>query len=238
MNIVVFGATGMIGTRIAAELEQRGHAVTAATRATGADVTDPPSVASVAAGADAVVSAVSARGMNYTLADVAPALVEGVREAGVRRLLVVGGAGFVGANLVRRTLREEAASVTVVDNLLSAERWAVPDDPRVTFLEGSIADDALEHVLVAAFGVAAVGADLDLGVQQRRVGVDDQGAELAADLEHDVLVVRPVRLGVVVHMRVVVIVPVTVVVSVHLSSWARRRSGGAAPPERRGVARC
>jgi len=60
MNIVVFGATGMIGTRIAAELKQRGHAVTAATRATGADVTDPPSVASVAAGADAVVSAVSA----------------------------------------------------------------------------------------------------------------------------------------------------------------------------------
>jgi putative NAD(P)-binding protein len=92
MNIVVFGATGMIGTRIAAELKQRGHAVTAATRATGADVTDPPSVASVAAGADAVVSAVSARGTSYTLADVAPALVEGMREAGVRRLLVVGGA--------------------------------------------------------------------------------------------------------------------------------------------------
>ena len=93
MKIVVFGATGMIGTRIAAELEQRGHAVTAATRATGADVTDPQSVASVAAGADAVVSAVSARGVSYTLADVAPALVEGLREAGVRRLLVVGGAG-------------------------------------------------------------------------------------------------------------------------------------------------
>jgi uncharacterized protein len=93
MNIVVFGATGMIGTRIAAEVKQRGHAVTAATHATGADVTDPPSVASVAAGADAVVSAVSARGMSSTLADVAPALVEGVREAGVRRLLVVGGAG-------------------------------------------------------------------------------------------------------------------------------------------------
>ncbi len=41
MNIVVFGATGMIGARIATELEQHGHVVTAATRATGADVTDP-----------------------------------------------------------------------------------------------------------------------------------------------------------------------------------------------------
>ncbi len=90
MKIVVFGATGMIGTRIAAELEQRAHAVTAATRATGADVTDPQSVAGVSAGADAVVSAVSARGVSYTLADVAPALVERLREAGVRRLL----AGF------------------------------------------------------------------------------------------------------------------------------------------------
>ena len=77
MKIVVFGATGMIGTRIAAELEQRGHAVTAAARATCADVTDLQSVAGVAAGADAVVSAVSARGESYTLADVAPALVEG-----------------------------------------------------------------------------------------------------------------------------------------------------------------
>ncbi len=34
MKILVFGATGMIGTRMAAELKQRGHAATAATRAT------------------------------------------------------------------------------------------------------------------------------------------------------------------------------------------------------------
>jgi uncharacterized protein len=82
MKIVVFGATGMIGTRIAAELEQRGHAETAATRTTGADVTHPRSVAAtVAAGADAVVSAVSAQGVSYTLADVAPAPVEGPRGA-------------------------------------------------------------------------------------------------------------------------------------------------------------
>lgn len=95
MKIVVFGATGMVGTRIAAELEQRGHAVTPATRATGVDVTDPQLVARVAAGAEAVVSAASARGAGYTLADVAKALVEGLREAGVRRLVGVGGAGSV-----------------------------------------------------------------------------------------------------------------------------------------------
>ena len=56
-------------------------------------------------------------------------------------VLVVGGAGFVGSNLVRRLLRARVAKVQIVDNLLSAERVNVPDDTRVLFTEGSIADD-------------------------------------------------------------------------------------------------
>jgi nucleoside-diphosphate-sugar epimerase len=44
------------------------------------------------------------------------------------RALVVGGAGFVGSNLVRELLARDAASVLVVDNLLSDERENVPDD--------------------------------------------------------------------------------------------------------------
>ena len=60
-----------------------------------------------------------------------------------RRLLVVGGAGFVGSNLVRRALASGCSSVAVVDNLLSAERANVPDDARVRFIEGSIADDGV-----------------------------------------------------------------------------------------------
>lgn len=58
-------------------------------------------------------------------------------------MLVVGGAGFVGSNLVRRLLAEGAAEVVVVDNLLSAERENVPSDQRVPFVEGSIADPAI-----------------------------------------------------------------------------------------------
>ena len=50
----------------------------------------------------------------------------------------------------------------------------------------------LEHVLVAAAGVVPGRADLDLLVHQRRVGVEHECAELLADLEHDVLGVRPV----------------------------------------------
>jgi uncharacterized protein len=92
MKITLFGSTGMIGSRIATELEQRGHDVTGASRATGTDITDPASVAATVAGADAAVSAVAARGVDYTLKDVARSLVDGLRRAGVRRVVIVGGA--------------------------------------------------------------------------------------------------------------------------------------------------
>jgi nucleoside-diphosphate-sugar epimerase len=57
------------------------------------------------------------------------------------KTLVVGGAGFVGSNLVKQLLDLGASEVLVVDNLLSAERENLPDDERVSFVEGSIADD-------------------------------------------------------------------------------------------------
>lgn len=58
-------------------------------------------------------------------------------------ILVVGGAGFVGSNLVELLLRDRPARVTIVDNLLSSDISNVPDDPRVKFMLGSIADDAI-----------------------------------------------------------------------------------------------
>ena len=69
------------------------------------------------------------------------------------RLLVVGGAGFVGSNLVRLLLSEGAEHVLVVDNLLSSERENLPDDPRVELIEASIADDEVLALLEDEFDV-------------------------------------------------------------------------------------
>jgi putative NADH-flavin reductase len=91
MKIVVLGPTGMIGSAIVSELNTRGHEVIGASRASGTDVTDPDAVAAAASGADAVVCATSARGVDYTLADVARSVVAGVRASDAKRLVVVGG---------------------------------------------------------------------------------------------------------------------------------------------------
>lgn len=57
------------------------------------------------------------------------------------KILVVGGAGFVGSNLCRALLAYEPAELTIVDNLLSSDLSNVPDHPAVRFILGSIADD-------------------------------------------------------------------------------------------------
>ena len=59
------------------------------------------------------------------------------------RILVVGGAGFVGSNLVKRCLQEGVRKIVIVDNLLSSEPENVPQSDRVIFWQGSIADDAI-----------------------------------------------------------------------------------------------
>lgn len=59
------------------------------------------------------------------------------------KCLVVGGAGFVGSNLVRQLHAAEAREIVVVDNLMSAEASAVPALPEIRFIQASITEDAV-----------------------------------------------------------------------------------------------
>jgi len=58
-------------------------------------------------------------------------------------ILVVGGAGFVGSNLIHQLLGENPKQIIVVDNLLSSETVNIPLDERVRFVFGSITEDKI-----------------------------------------------------------------------------------------------
>jgi dTDP-glucose 4,6-dehydratase len=74
------------------------------------------------------------------------------------KLLVCGGAGFIGSNFVRGRLREHADSIVVLDKLTYAGRREslrdLEGDPRFTFVHGAIEDAAA--VAAALEGVEAV----------------------------------------------------------------------------------
>ena len=57
------------------------------------------------------------------------------------KVLIVGGAGFVGSNLSHHLLdKHRPKELWIVDNLLSSETINIPRDSRVNFIFGSIAD--------------------------------------------------------------------------------------------------
>ena len=81
------------------------------------------------------------------------------------RVLVTGGAGFVGGNLVRRLLRE-GARVTVLDDLFTGRRENLPA-AGVEFVHGSVCDAPLVERLVAAHEVIVHAAARNIVVSTR-----------------------------------------------------------------------
>jgi UDP-glucose 4-epimerase len=72
------------------------------------------------------------------------------RSFGGRRILVTGGAGFVGSNVVAR-LAESGARVTVLDDLFTGQAEAVPAG--VELVIGSVTDEDLVRKLVSQSSV-------------------------------------------------------------------------------------
>ncbi len=106
MNVVLYSATGMIGKRVLNELISRSHHVTAvvrdpskvpanpAVKAVKGDILNPEDVAAKVKGADAVISAYGpGQGPVEELLEATRSLIAGLKQAGVSRLIFVGGAG-------------------------------------------------------------------------------------------------------------------------------------------------
>lgn len=147
MKIALIGASGQAGSRILKELSDRGHQITAMARnpdkikmlphvtPVQADVAQGAALASILRDHDAVISAVH---FSVTNPD---DLIEAVRAAGVKRYLVVGGAGSLevapGQRLVDQpdfpaAYKEEATKGAAFLNILKKT-----DDLDWTFLSPS-----------------------------------------------------------------------------------------------------
>lgn len=99
MKIALIGASGRVGSRLLAEMLRRGHDVTGIARNTSdvppqshltlrsADANEPSSIAPILRGHDVVASA-----MKFAATD-PHAVITAVKRSGVKRLMVVGGAG-------------------------------------------------------------------------------------------------------------------------------------------------
>lgn len=144
MTIAVLGASGRAGKEIVAELVARGHPVRGIARKPEAipalpgvepragDASDPAALAQAIAGAEAVISALH---FDIPAATIAAAL----RQAGVRRLLVVGGAGSL---IVPPGIR-------LIDSPTFPEAWKGPAQGGVDFLDALRRIDDLDWTFVS-----------------------------------------------------------------------------------------
>ena len=107
MKIALIAASGKIGQHIASEILARGHELIAITRSDKAlpealsaaeqrvsNALDTAALTQAVAGADVIASAYGpAMGQEAELSQIASSLIGAARQAGIKRLVVIGGAG-------------------------------------------------------------------------------------------------------------------------------------------------
>lgn len=132
-NVLLIGATGFVGSAILSELVARGHKVTAVARNTDkvlkndnvtpvkTDVANVDEIAKLAEGKDAIISAYNPGWAkpdikklietNYTN------ILEAAKKSGVKRLLIVGGAGTLFVKPGLRMVDSGAIPAAIMDGV-------------------------------------------------------------------------------------------------------------------------
>ncbi len=164
-EIVLIGASGFIGSAILKEALARGHRVKAVVRhpekivlkdpkltVIKGDVTSSELVRDLCTGADVVISAYNPGWKNPDIAidtlRIYPAILEGVRNSGVERFLVAGGAGSL---FISPGLRMMDAGI-MPEQFLPAVRALAG-----FYLENLAAETVLDWVFFSPAGIIAPG---------------------------------------------------------------------------------
>ena len=176
MNVALIGATGNAGSRILAELANRGHSVTAIVRnpdqvpslpgvtATKGDANDQAGLADLLKGHDAVISSVM-----FIASDPAT-LIGAVQASGVKRYLVVGGAGSL----------EVAPGLKVVDTPDFPAEYKAEATAGGVFLDALRGTDDLDWTFLSPSAMFVSGdrtGTFRLGTDQ--LLVNDEGSSIS-----------------------------------------------------------
>ncbi|MFT3820579.1 MAG: NAD(P)H-binding protein [Rubrivivax sp.] len=216
MKIALIGASGFVGSAVLAEALKRGHAVTALVRHPArlqaqaglavqqADAQDAAQVAVAVAGHDLVISAYNPGWNAPDLYDNflrgSRAIVAGVKRAGLRRLLVVGGAGSLtvapGVQLVDTDGFKRQVPANVVPGALAA-RDALTELQAETTLDWTFLSPPALLAPGAARGGFRIGGDELLmdGNQPAGISVADLAVALLDEAERPAHVQRRFTVG-------------------------------------------
>ena len=58
-----------------------------------------------------------------------------------KRILVTGGAGCIGSNLIKTLLNIEPEKIIIIDDLSAGHEWLIPKSEKIYFIKGSILDE-------------------------------------------------------------------------------------------------
>jgi len=213
MNIALIGATGFVGSAVLNEALNRGHKVTAIARDTSkiavkndnltvviADVYDTEALVKVLTGHDAIVNTFNAGWTNPNLYDDfikgSESIQQAVKLSGVKRLLVVGGAGSL----------EIAPGVQLVDTPQFPAEWKTGATAARDYLNIIKKENDLDWTFLspaihlhpgARTGVFRLGSDQPVfdADHKSEITVEDMAMAIINELEQNQFIKKRFTLG-------------------------------------------